>query len=206
MQFQLANPERVGFIIVAGATLTFDEPGPVEIDVESLPLDQKNQLLYNCRRGVLACGEPDELIRMCESLVSVAKSYSTPDENPINPTTPPPIVDVVDPVEEDLKELKTMLKLSVETIKSKVVDLSPSRTRKLLELEVAGKSRKGLKTFLNEILAKYAQGVLDSVGDEDVGDKYSLTTAGQIGSKQVSDVVESDLEQVVLNSIEDTEK
>jgi len=47
MQFQLRDPDKVGFIIVAGKTFTYDEPGPHEIDVESLPLDQRNQLLYS---------------------------------------------------------------------------------------------------------------------------------------------------------------
>lgn len=203
MQFQLANPDKVGFIIVAGNTFTYDEPGPAEINVESLPRDQKNQLLYNCRRGVLACSAPGQLVKLCENVMSVAKSYSTPAERPVHATTSPLIAEVVDPIEEDLKELKALLEQSVNTIKRKATDLSVGRIRKLLELEVSSKNRKGLKTFLDEFLAKHAKSVLGSVGDEDTGEKLFSTGAGQIGSGQVTDVEESDLTQVVLNPLKD---
>ena len=205
MQFQLANPDRIGFIIVAGNTFTYDEPGPNEIDVPALPPDQKNQLLYNCRRGVLACSEPDELVRLCETLMSIAKSYSTPAERPINATTSP-LMEAVDPIEEDLKELKTLLEQKISVVKLQAVDLSNGRVRKLLELEISNKNRKGLKTFLNEILTKHTESVMNQVGNEDTGDKYSIATAGQVGSEQVTDIVESELEQVVLNPIEDAEE
>jgi len=135
--------------------------------------------------------------------MSVAKSYSTPAERPVHATTSPLIAEVVDPIEEDLKELKALLEQSVNTIKRKATDLSVGRIRKLLELEVSSKNRKGLKTFLDEFLAKHAKSVLGSVGDEDTGEKLFSTGAGQIGSGQVTDVEESDLTQVVLNPLKD---
>lgn len=206
MQFQLRDPDKVGFIIVAGSTFTYDEPGPHEIDVESLPLDQRNQLLYNCRRQVLACSEPERLVELCEAVMPAAKSYSTPAEKPITPNTAPQIDEVVDPIEEDLKELKAMLQLGVHKIKKQARDMPVGRVRKLLELEGKDKNRKSLTSFLNEILAKHAENVLDSVGTEDAGQKFTPVGVQQIGSKQVTDVVESELEQVVLNPLEDVNK
>jgi len=206
MQFQLRDPDKVGFIIVAGNTFTYDEPGPHEIDVESLPLDQRNQLLYNCRRRVLACSEPEELVKLCEAVMPAAKSYATPAEKPVKATQPPQIDEVVDPFEEDLKQLRAMLQLGVNKIKKQAKDLPVGRVRKLLELEANRKNRKSLKAFLNDILAKHAEGVLDSVGDEDTGEKFTPVGVGNIGSKQVTDVVESELEQVVLNPLEDLDE
>lgn len=206
MQFQLRDPDKVGFIVVAGNAFTYDEPGPAEIDVESLPLDQRNQLLYNCRRGVLACSEPDKLVELCESVLPAAKAYVTPAERPVPAARPTSIQEVVDPIEEDLKELRALLREPIKAIQRRVHDLPIGRTRKLLELETKGKNRKGVKSYINEILAKHAESVLGSVGDEDAGDKLTITGIGQVGSKQVSDVVESELEQVVLNPLEDAEE
>lgn len=206
MEFQLRDPDRIGFIIVAGSTFTYDEPGPHEIDVETLPPALRNQLLYNCRRGVLACSDPQKLTELCEGTKQVAKSYSTPAERPIDPAKPPIIEEAVDPIEEDLKVLRAMLRQSVPTIKREAKDLPFGRMRKLLELETKGKNRSGLKSFLSDILAKQADAVMNKVGDEDTGTKFTLTGVGNIGSKQVSDVVESEMKQIVLNPLEDTDE
>ena len=206
MEFQLRDPDKTGFIIVAGNTFTYDEPGPHEINVEGLPPGDRNQLLYNCRRGVLACSEPKKLEELCEVVTQAAKSYATPAERPINPAQPPKIEEVVDPIEEDLKGLRAMLRKSVNTIKKEAKGLPFGRMRKLLELETKGKNRKGVKTFLNEILAKQAEKVMNTVGDEDAGTKFTPIGVGAIGGQQVSDVVESELEQVVLNPLEDTDE
>lgn len=206
MQFQLANPDRAGFCKIGDHLFTFDVPGPADVDVSKLSPEELSQFLYNYRRGVLACNDPDELTRVCEGSWSAAKSYSTPAERPLAPDKSPLLEDVVDPIREDLKELKALLQKGVNTVKREVRDLPVGRVRKLVELEIAGKNRKSLKAFLNELLAKHAKGVLGSVGDEDAGD--SLAGVKPLGSKQVTDVVDSEVEQVqvVLNPLEDTDK
>lgn len=202
MQIALRDRERVSMCIIGPHTFTYDEPGPKDIDLESLSQQELNQLVYNARRGVLAVGDPDELLRLASKAPATAQSYSTPHEQPI-PKEP---VQGEDVIEEDLKELRELLRGSVSSVKRGVQGLTPGRVRKLLELELEGKNRKSLKTHLNEVLAKHAESVVGQVGDEDTGDKITAVGVANSTSPLVTDIVESEIEQVVLNPLEDKDE
>jgi len=204
MQFQLADPDKVGWIMIGQNVFTYDEPGPKNIDLSSITSVERNQLLYNCRRGVLACEDPDALVKACQDVWAASPQYQTPNERPIAPAKKLEIDEVL---EQDNQELKNMLRGSVAAIKRQVVDLPPAKIRKLLEFESEGKNRKGVKTLCNEILGKHADQVMDKVFGEDVGDTITPTGIAAKTSPQVSDVVESDIEveQFVLNPMGDEE-
>lgn len=200
MQFQLADKEKVGWIMIGKNIFTFDDPGPKEIDLKTTPLSERNQLLYNCRRGILACGDPDLLLKSCQDVWSASKGFATPNEVPAKPQKRLEIDEVL---EKDNQTLKDILTGSVATIKRKAADLPPAKIRKLVEFEIVGKNRKGVKTLCNEILTTHANEVMEAVFGEDVGDTITPTGVGQTTSPIVSDIVESDLEQLVLNPLGD---
>lgn len=199
MEIALKNKEKVSMCMIGKHYFTYDEPGPKDIDLDSLSQSELNQLIYNARRGVLAVGDPKKLLEYTKQTPAAAKSYSTPQERPIKQEP----VQAEDAIEEDLKPLRELLRGSVNAIKRKVGTLTPGRVRKLLELEIQGKNRKGLKTHLNELLAKHAETVMGQVGDEDIGDKITAQGVAATTSPQVTDVVESEVEQVVMNPLGD---
>lgn len=199
MKFQLREDGRVGFLIVGGCCFTIDTPGPFEIDVKALPPVERARLLYECRRGALACSEPKALIKICEPIVPAFKAYTTPAERPIDTAKVPNLEDEKERIEEDLKDLRALLRETIPSIKKAASEMSASRVRKLLELEEKGKNRKGLKAFLGDLVKRGGDEVAKVVGDVDIGDIFTPVGVRGVGSKQVSDVVESEVKQVVLN-------
>jgi len=181
--------------------LTYDSPGPVEVDISSLPDQAKQQLLYNLRRGVLATDTPELLIDVTPLEGIVAKSYATPHERPITATEP--IKDTEQLAEAQVKELKKLLKKTVPTIQAAMAQLRPGQMQALIELEKQGKSRKRLLETLEKQYAKYCQGVAEAIGGVDLMESDDALRQAQKAlregvSTNVSDVVESESEEVTF--------
>jgi hypothetical protein len=187
------DPDRGAFCFIGQHAFTFGEPGPKEIDIEDLSPEEKKQLLYNLRRGVLIADDPDIVNRLAEP-----SNYATPDERPIERDKPIQITSLSpqEAIEKDLEELKTLLKGKVATIKRQASDLRPARARKLLELERSGKSRKSVISFLEKLTSNHASMVTEKISEELVPkDRVQVTQL----STQLTDIVESEEEEVTIN-------
>jgi len=207
MQFQLANKNRVGWLMVGQNMFTFDDPGPKEIDITRLSVLEQNQLLYNCQRGALACSDPDTLINVCHG-VHQQQSPSTSDSAPTRSIAVTPTetrMSLYEAIEQEDARLKTVLEENVLSIKKQMGDFSTAQLRKLLSMENQGKQRKGVISLLNEMLNKHASEVASKVVGGDIGGIMTPVGVPRDGLN-VSDVVESDLELVVLNPLGDEEK
>lgn len=203
MEFQLANRDKISWLMIGENLFTYDEPGPKEIDLAKITANERNQLLYNCRRGALACSDPDALVKACQDVWAASPQFATPQERPIQA---PKDTSVEDLLKKDTTELRKILKGSVSSVAKKVAVLSPAKVRKLLEIESKWKNRKSIKNLCNEVLAKHADGVMKKVVGDDVGDILTPTGEAAKTSPNVSDIVESDIEYVVLNPLGDEEK
>lgn len=194
MRFALKDREKYSFFFLPGIVhLTFDQPGPKEVDVAALSDQERQQLVYNVRRGVIACDEFEKLVGPEEGSVAVtAKSYSTPQEVPVRKET---IKNHEELIEERVKELKTLLKGSIPTVLSAMKDLRTNQMTALIKLEKEGKNRKKLLAALEKEYSKYCESVAKSVGNVDVTDSVKSMRAD---STIVSDVVESEVEKVEL--------
>lgn len=186
MKFQL-NTDKSSFLNIAGVLFTYDSPLH-PIDVEQLDPVLLKQIIYNCKRGFLACDDPAKLLSMVPEPVQPVPTYTVPSTPPIVLTHPVS----ADPFEEDLKELKALLKQKVPSIKKALPTLSIGRCRKLKELELEGRNRKGLLASINTMLNKFSESIASSIGTSDVGGKIYAPGVSGIGSTNVSDIVESE--------------
>ena len=185
----LLNKEKSSLLIFGDVIFTFDNPGPKDIDLNANSHLVK-QVIYNCRRGFLACEDPDALLAMETNSVIVSPTqFNTPipKHTPINPQ---------EATEEDLKPLKQLLKSKIATIKKELITMSPGRVRKLKELESNGKNRKKLIESIDKIITKHTETTKASVGRADIEGKIHAPEIG--GSPNVSDIVESEVEEVKI--------
>jgi hypothetical protein len=165
-----------------------------------LSVEHSKQILYNINRGVLRTNDKD-------GFTSLMKA--------VQPITPIPLEQiplqtkgvvqktqalVKDPIKENLKPLKALLRQNVSTVKKEVAVMSIGQIRKLLELEKETKNRKSVVNCLISKLEEHEIGVLNSVGVEDsLPVKEDLLKRDPMRSTQITDVVESEEETVVLN-------
>lgn len=184
------NEEKAPFCQIGSYYLTFGEPGPHDIDVDSLTEEQKKQLAYNVKRGVL---ETDEDVN---DLLDTPVQYSTPEERPIQKVQPIQAKTPDEIIADDIKELRALLRRKIPEVKKVAQDMRPARLKRLLELERETKARKGIMIFLNDLLALHESTVAARVGQDDVGGKHQIDLHAV--STQVSDIVESEEEEVTI--------
>lgn len=191
MKFQL-KIEKSSFLSVAKTLFTYDNPTQ-EIELDKLDKSQLSQVIYNCRRGLLACENPDKLLSLVPE--PAVPMFNTAKEVPIPQNQP---IVGQDPLEEDLIYLKKILKGNIPTIKKIIPTLSIGRCRKLKELESKGKSRKNLIASLDKILDKFSINLSNKMGGMDVEGKVHTPGIPNVGSTNVSDIVESEVEKVTI--------
>lgn len=198
MKFTL-NTEKSPFYSVGPFVFTFGQLEH-EVDIHELPDEYKKQLLYGINQGSLLTGDR-------EGLAALAKA--------MQPTTPIPMEQVpikqqqvskdvklltVDPIKEDLKPLRALLRQTVATVKKEAATYNPSQIRKLLDLERENKNRKSVVSFLVDLLEKHEISVLDNMRKsmENGPPRVDPLSIDPNRSTLVSDIVESDVEQVTF--------
>lgn len=177
-------------------SFTLDDPGPKEVDLDTLGPREKTQLLYNYRRGALLVEDMDEFLKATASTPAAAKSWATGSERPINKDKPPK--DALQQEEDVSSKLRTYLKTHWATIKKNIPNMDFITIRQLYELEKAGKGRKGLLKVFKEAMDQHTRNVQARVGNSDVGNSIHEVGLEKLPSTNISDVVESDVEEVYL--------
>lgn len=176
MQITLANPDRVPMCFIGPYRLTYEEPGPVDVDIDGLGPAEKRQLFFKIQRGVLTTEQRDKLHLLLPTpqLTKPVKPIATPEEN-------------------DNKLLTKLLKKSVASVKKDAIELRLAQVRRLLILEEQSKNRKGLTKFLNELISKHQQEVMEELGAEEL-DATQLPDIG-LDESQLSAVTDSEQEE-----------
>lgn len=160
-----------------------------DIVVDDLPEELKKQFLYNLRRGTLKTTDREELKKLVD-VPSPMPSNIIPIKN----------IDVSksmeETIEDNLKMLKKILSGTIASVKKEAATLRISNLRRLYELELQGKHRKTLVSFFQELMDQHTQQVMTAKGTEDMQpvDRLQLETL----STQITDVVESDEEQIII--------
>lgn len=201
----LLNKEKHGMLFIEGLDpLTYDDPGPVDIDVKSLTPRQFQQLSYNLLRGAIAVDKPEELGHYAR------ERFKQPvEEGKVQqPTAPAPKKEITEVIEEQEEDLKSLLTKNISSIKKNVPVLTPGQTKKLLELEKAGKNRKSLVQFLEEASKAFEDAVANKFGEGGIDlEAHAGLVKGGLGlgkySQNVTDVVDSDVEEVTIKTTAD---
>lgn len=196
MKFVL-NTEKSPFCTVGPFSFTFGNEEH-DIDVGELPDEYKKQLLYNVNRQVLMTDDREGLASLSGSL---QKNTPVPQEQiPLKASqvAQKAAAIVKDPIKEDLKPFRTLLRQTVATVKKEANGYNPSQLRKLLDLERENKNRKSVVNFIAEKLAQHEMSVIDSIGP-DVAPADNPYAIDPLRSTQITNVVESDVERVAFN-------
>lgn len=201
IQVALADRDKQSMLFLGEPlNFTYDTPGPVTVNLDELSPTQKNQLMYNCRIGALAVSDKDALLEACAALPAASPAFTTGHEQPVQKQEPPK--DAMRAAEEDLDKLKELLDAHHSTVKKNVVGLRPAQLRSLLELEQSGKKRKSVLKFLEEVVAKHADSVTSQLAEEgdlmDAPRNAVFQADPGARSTQITDVIESDEEEVTL--------
>ena len=196
----LLDTSKYGFLMVAGTVWTGDDPGPKEIDLDQLSKAEVEQLMSNCVRGFLKVEDPDGFLAYAQQ-DTIAKVVPPP---PVIPSPPIPV-----PLDPEIapktngEKFSSILKQRAASIKKLLPSFSIGQLRKLEELEKKGKSRKGLLKELSAMLAKHSESVSKSIDTSGTGEERFLVGVNGINSPNVSDIVESEVKQIVFSSTEE---
>lgn len=179
-------------------SFTLDDPGPKEVSIGALGPREKTQLLYNYRRGALLVreGDREEFLRLTQNTPAAAKGYKTGTEVPIDPKQPPK--DALQRQGDLESKLRTFLKNHWSTIKRSIPDMDMTMIRNLRVLEQAGKGRKSLLKAFDAAIEAHAKSVQSKVAGPDISGMVHEVGLAPLPSTNISDVVESDEEEVLL--------
>jgi len=194
MQVSLANKEKYSMLFLGeGLNFTYDEPGPIAVDLPSLSTEQRTQLYFNWKRGVLAVDNEEELKSAVAAQAPVpASCFAHP--LPVSPQAIPTSIDEALKARES--KLKALLKEKIDIIKKEIPGLSAVELRALLAIEKKTKKRQKLMSLINDFITKRFQTVSNAVGTQDVGQSIFNPNAQTLDNSL--DVVESDMEEVTL--------
>lgn len=187
------NTDRHPMCFVGKYMFNFNEPGPVKIKVDKLSKNEINQFVYNYRCGILSIENVDELLNNAAGLPATSNKFKTSKEAPIQQKIPSR-----DIIEQDESTLKKLLREKIEDIKDTVAVMSPSKIRKLIELENSTKKRKKLLKYLQEILEQHTNSVKNTVGTKEITFRDVISP---LGVEYTQDIEETDVTQITINQI-----
>ena len=179
-------------------SFTLDDPGPKDVDIAALGHAEKTQLLYNYRRGALLVRETDreEFLKLTQDTPAAVKSYTTGAEVPIDPKEPPK--NALQQQSELEVKLKSYLKSHWAAIKKEIPNMDMPTIKNLRVLEEAGKGRKSLLKAFDAAIEAHVKSVQSKVAGPDIAGMVHEVGLGNLPSTNISDVVESDEEEVLL--------
>ena len=193
MKFTLNTDQTI--IYVAGRYQFTMGESTHDIDPNHMTAEEKAQLLYGIKTNVILADSEVVSVLQPED----KPQYTTPQEVPVVI----PQKSIEDTLQEDLKELRAILEGNTASVKKKSALMRVGRLRKLLELESEGKKRKGVISFLNEVIEHHTGSVIEAVSDgsEDMQpqDVIQIKTL----STQLEDLVESEEEEITFKLPED---
>jgi len=197
MQISLADKDKCSMLFLGEPlNLTYDEPGPVEVDFNSLSEIQKKQIFFNWKRGVLIVNDEDLLKSIYNKPIQVVQ---TAVEKQVDSSMVKVIAfeeSVGNVLREREVKLRALLRKPLATIKKQLLSLSNVELRELVEIEKKTKNRKKLIDMIDPLVNKHRVGVGKIVGTEDIGNSTHNPYARALDNSM--EVIESETEEVML--------
>ena len=200
MKITLSENETMWFLIGTKIHLSFENPGPVEVDIDSLRTDQRQQLIWSLQKGVLKSDKP---LQEVTAKPQVAKGYAAAalTAEVKEAVSTPTVLDEAN--EERRKKLKVALAAPQNTFKKELKTHNVSDLRLMLELEQEGKNRKTTLNLLETAISKHQAEVMKNVTVEDSNaanpDAKKLLGGSKVNWQNIEEIVESEDEEVKIN-------
>ena len=192
MQISLRNPEN-GLWFLPGTSfhLSFENPGPIEVNTTLLTPEQKTQIRLSLLSGDIKADSVSEL-----------NSYKPVEvQNKMEP-----IKDILNEPQDinEVREnkIKTLLSKGVASIKKSLPELGITELRLVLSKENSGKKRKQILTETRLLLDKHQKEVAENLAKVDLAISSSSEEAfikqglTKINWTNIEDVVESNIETI----------
>lgn len=189
LSFQL-NPEKSPFCNI-GEFMFSEEMQKKEIDLEDLSIIHLQQFLYNVNCGVLLVEDYKKLLQFVKIMTMDLPKNDTQKE--IQPSSPQ-----ISFSKEDLKEMRSLLKKRVPTVEKESSSFSIRKLKKLLELEQEGKNRKKVVSFLDKKIEMHQNQIQEKINSSSTENTKEFRQKFPKESVLVSDVEESEQEELVF--------
>lgn len=190
MKIELNQEKNVMFSLPGKLLLTGDKPVQ-DIDISSLTDKEKIALVFNHQRGVVKV----------EDVATIQKSITPKQEKPkvqLAPITKGQLFQAK--VEEERRELSSLLSKPLNTLKKELPLLSPGKLSKLRGLELTGKNRSSILSVIDSLLEKHEKSVTSKVGkvsaSTSVDNKELYKGMDSLQLDNITDVVESEVTTV----------
>lgn len=203
MKITLSEQHDMWFLIGTTIHLSFEHPGPVEVDMDALRPDQKQQVIWSLQKGVIGSDQPLEEA-VAKSLV--ARSYSNPPEikteQVVESSTTLPALNAQQA--ERRTALKAALSQNFNSFKKDMKTYTIYDLRMLKDIETEGKARKSTLDLLETAITKHQNEVSKSVAREDntakpVNPKALLGGGHRVDWGNITDIVEEEFEDVEID-------
>ena len=223
LEIAILDTDKTPMWSVPGTTLflSFQEPGPLKIDISKLTIDQKKIIAQDISRGVLL-GKETEALFGAVSLNSdnpvykggngsLAKSYSnirlvrdTEEGYAVKVESkekqPEFIPDPITIIDQRNKVLKEFLDKHVATVKKELPGRSLSELRILLDFESRDKNRASVVKLINLLISKAQAEVFNSIQKSN-NPSIKVTDQNDLPKRyleNVTNVIESDFTDVEI--------
>jgi len=188
-----------------GISLSFENAGPIDVDVNTLNKAQKQLVLQAIRLGIVKSPTPQELLdptirTSSPETIMPSKSY-----NKTESIKPAQVEErVFSRLDERVKTVKGILNKPLGTIKKELPKKSLTELRILQQEEKAAKKRKTILSAIEKLIDTLQLEVSRSIGGKDLEvdakDVAKKTEKELKGSylDNLTDVVESDEEEITI--------
>lgn len=224
-EIAIKDPDKTPMWSVPGTKLflSFENPGPISIDVEALTPDQKKIIAYDLSRQVLVGKETDALFTQgptgtiahvngtlaAKSYAKVIKIFHEPEEGQfisvqVQPKVAP--AQIQEAMKQDLMEdrktvLSEFLDQHVATVKKDLPGKSLSELRILKDIELQKKKRPSVISLIDALVSKAQSEVFAAIQKSQVTQSPKPITPTDLPAKyleNVTGVVESDHRDVTI--------
>lgn len=194
MKIELHPDAFMWFLPNAKLHLSFENPGPIEIDIASLSDDEKKLVILGSRDKQIILSEKEDVL---------LKLIAPPTLSPVVAETPKTVT-VYESMKENVdsvkKRMQTILAKSKPTIKKEIGLLDDIRSLKLmLECENEGKNRVDILVLLTNKIKNIESKIVTDIDNTDPDLNYIKQNESDPANQLVIDESEIEEREVSLN-------
>lgn len=209
MEIAIADREKTPMWYIVGTEifLSYEEPGPITIDIQNLTPDQVNTIRNAASNKTLIVKGLEQLAGAPSINKPLGKSYATisPDVYKTAVAIPKELMPILKSLEEPQtpdgyvadkkKKIKALLSKPLYTAKKNLVGMNISELKVALEVELSDKCRKSVISIINDMITRFN----GEVDEHITKNETDYTVKEKPLSPQLTDIEESNSESVKID-------